>query len=245
MASFIRKLLGGNTTLGVSRSLLYNCKNHASHEDWFTHSKGMIGTDFRSRHSILMVHIWMVHRRLLRCDKSSNGLTIQECLFDELWDDTSIRIRAAGINELSINKYLTQVQGYSFKTCVELDEAMTKKSNDEKIEEIAGTIWRTVYNKRDEIDEDRVLALASYVHTEHASLLSLQDAAILDARIEFAKVPKFNPVPHSGAEKALATSIDELIGRGGEEEEWKAAVASNGRTYYFNVKTRETRWDAP
>ena len=256
MAKFLRKLLGGNTTLGVSRSLLFNCKEHAAKEEWFNVSKGWIGTDFRSRHSILMVHVWLVHRRLVQCKRpeSKRGLSIQESLFDELWDDTSVRVRAAGINELSVNKYLTQVQGYSFKTCVELDEAMERGSDTEKLEEVAGTLWRTVYNKRDEVDEERVLSLAKYVQNEHASLQALTDEAVLEARVQFSPVPHFDPptkaqLLHGGGAveppRPLASSIDELIAKGGGPEEWQVARAANGRQYYFNVKTRDTRWEAP
>ena len=262
MASLLRRLLGGNTTLGLSRSLLFNCKNQAGHDDWFHAAKGMVGTDFRARHSILMVHVWLIHRRLLQCGKSASAgapssssssssgsgksLSIQESLFDELWDDTSVRIRAAGINELSVNKYLTQVQGYSFKTCVELDEALSKKSGDEKREEIAGTLWRSVYNKRDEIDEARVLTLADYVYGEHASLLELPDAAVLEGRVAFSPVPVFPMVDSTATKTArpLASSIDELINKPGDED-WREARAANGRRYWFNVKTRETRWEEP
>jgi cytochrome b pre-mRNA-processing protein 3 len=250
MTAFLKRLGlglgGGNTTLGVSRSLLFNCKNQASHEDWFAVNKGWVGTDFRSRHSILLVHIWLIHKRLLLCgDKSSKkqGLAIQESMFDELWDDTSNRIREAGINELSINKYLTQVQGYSFKACVELDEALTKPSRDEKVEEIAGVVWRSVYNKRDEVDEDRVLALANYVESEHTSLQNVSDNAMLEGRVAFSSVPVFQSKPTRKPQETA--SIEDLLASAKEKDEWKRATAATGRTYYFNVKTRETRWDLP
>ena len=55
-----------------------------------------------------MVHVWMLHRRLLV--EGSKGTTLQECMFDELWDDTSIRIRNAGIREIMVNKRLGEVQ---------------------------------------------------------------------------------------------------------------------------------------
>lgn len=39
--------------------------------------------DFKSRHTMILLHIWMVHRRLLL--ESKRGLKVQECLFDEFW----------------------------------------------------------------------------------------------------------------------------------------------------------------
>lgn len=156
MTSFLRKLFAGSSsTLGVSRSLLFNCKSHASSEQWFT--RGLVSSDFRSKHSMLVLHVWMIHKRLLGV-RGKAGLRTQESLFDELWDDTGMRIRQMGIPELSVNKYLEEVQGYSFKTCVELDEACSsKKREEEQKEELAGALWRSVYNKRDEIDEATVL----------------------------------------------------------------------------------------
>ena len=29
------------------------------------------------------------------------------------------------------------------------------------------------------------------------------------------------------------------------ESEWREALANTGKTYFWNVRTRETRWDAP
>ena len=63
--------------------------------------EGMIGTDFRSKQILLMVHVWMMHKRLIV--EGKDGLLVQEALFDEVWEDTSNRIRGQGINELSVS----------------------------------------------------------------------------------------------------------------------------------------------
>jgi hypothetical protein len=49
---------------------------------------------------LLVLHVWMIHKRLLKEGKP--GLLVQEALFDELWDNTSNRIRGQGVNELSV-----------------------------------------------------------------------------------------------------------------------------------------------
>lgn len=118
----------------------------------------MVSNDFRSKQIMLMVHIWMMHKKLIT--EGDDAQLVQECLFDELWEDTSNRIRGAGINELSVrlhthskcctflkvlnrsivlncmtvppqvNKYLKEVQNYSFRVCLELDHvlSLTKKT---------------------------------------------------------------------------------------------------------------------
>lgn len=49
---------------------------------------------------LLVLHVWMVHKRLL--PEGKPGLLIQEALFDELWEDTCNRIRGQGVVELSV-----------------------------------------------------------------------------------------------------------------------------------------------
>ena len=171
----------GKNTLGVARSLFFNCKNQADQPAWF--SRGKIGTDFRSKQTLIMMHVWMIHRRLLM--EGSAGNTLQECMFDELWDDTSIRIRNVGIHEISVNKRLSEVQGYSFRTCMELDHCMTLPSEDEKLEEIAGVVWRSAFMRNNDINPDHVIEMAKHIQTEHYSLLEIPSEAVMEGRIEF------------------------------------------------------------
>lgn len=73
----------------------------APSDDSITKIDGLLGTDFRSKHMMLVVHVWMVHKRLL--SEGKQGLLVQEALFDELWEDTCNRIRGQGIVELSVS----------------------------------------------------------------------------------------------------------------------------------------------
>ena len=125
VSSIFSRLFKNNNVVTISsaRSLFFNAKSRAEDLRW--QSLGLVGSDFRSKQILLMVHVWIIHRRLV-ADGKKDSLLIQECMFDELWEDTSNRIRSHGINELSINKYLKEVQGYSFSTCVALDEGISK-----------------------------------------------------------------------------------------------------------------------
>jgi Ubiquinol-cytochrome C chaperone len=88
---------------------------------------------------------------------------IQECLFDELWEDTTSRLRHTGVKEMMLNKFLSETQGYSFKFCVELDNALKLETEDKILDEFGGTLWRNLYAKRDEIEVDHVLELTRYL----------------------------------------------------------------------------------
>ena len=119
---------------------------------------GRIGTEFRSKHTVLMTHTWLIHKRLLK--EGKEGQKTQECMFDELWEDTNARLRAIGISEISINKHLGEVQSFSFKFCCELDEAVSKPTEAEIVDDLGGAIWRNVYIANEEMDENHVLEYA-------------------------------------------------------------------------------------
>jgi hypothetical protein len=108
-----------------------------------------------------MTHTWLIHKRLLK--EGKEGQTTQECMFDELWEDTCARLRAIGISEISINKHLGEVQSFSFKYCCELDEAVSKTTEAEIIDELGGAIWRNVYIAKEDMDENHVLDFARCV----------------------------------------------------------------------------------
>ena len=243
----------GKNTLGVARSLFFNCKNQAEQPAWF--SRGKVGTDFRSKQTLIMIHAWMIHQRLLV--EGSGGSSLQECMFDELWDDTSIRIRNVGIHEISVNKRLSEVQGYSFRTCMELDHCMTLPSEDEKLEEIAGVVWRSVFLRNNDIAPDHVLELAEHIKSEHYSLLDIPSEAVMEGRIEFGSLKDLwgGSKGEGGSKKTMkggryvSSGTDDASGveQEGEEHEdvWLTNLTSRGKPYYYNKKTRETTWTLP
>lgn len=102
----------------------------------------------------------MVNSRLV--SEGKRGLQTQECLFDEFWDETTKRIRAVGIHEMSVNKRLLEVQKYSWQVCTELDAtiAATKQTDVEKLDNIGGIVWRNLYNGNDSIEDTHVLKVA-------------------------------------------------------------------------------------
>ncbi len=247
--SFMRMFGKGKNTLAVARSLFFNSKNHSELPHWY--NVGKIPNDFRSKQTLIMVHVWMLHRRLLV--EGSRGTTLQECMFDELWDDTSIRIRNAGIGEMMVNKRLSEVQSYSFRACMELDQAMTNSTEDEKLEEIAGSLWRGVYQRNNDIEPDHVLEMAAHIKSEAYSMLEIDSTAFLEGRIAFNSIDHLW-LPEKDKNKKEMKGGKYVSTTGGAEQTeaepnaagvWRTNLSSNGTIYYYNTKTRETSWQKP
>lgn len=82
---------------------------------------GRIPRNFRSRHAMVTMHLWFLHKRLIASNTRGSGslssdqaLQVQEELFEIFWNDTLCRIRAEGVREMAVNKSLLKVQQYSF-----------------------------------------------------------------------------------------------------------------------------------
>lgn len=138
--------------------------NHHCYESCLWITDGKIGDEFISKHTLLITHAWIIHKRLLI--EGAEGLRTQEAMFDELWEDTCARLRAIGINELSINKHLGEVQTHSFNFCMELDEALKKETESETLDDMGGALWRNAYSSREDLEEDHIMEFAKWVLRE-------------------------------------------------------------------------------
>ena len=49
------------------------------------------------------------------------------------------------MNELSVNSYVKEVQAYSFGACVSYDAAWEIEDEEERVDELAGALYRYVY----------------------------------------------------------------------------------------------------
>lgn len=83
---------------------------------WF--GPGRIPRTFRSRHALITMHLWFLHKRLIAASDNRMdpdvALKVQEELFEIFWNDTLCRIRKEGVREMQVNKSLLQVQQYTF-----------------------------------------------------------------------------------------------------------------------------------
>lgn len=148
---------------------------------------------------------------------------------------------------------------------------MAAPSEDEKLEEIGGALWRGVFQRNNDIEPDHVLEMADYVKSEANSFLELPSIAFLEGRIAFSSVDqlwagngglqkvvkggKYVHVGRSSSSNRSGAAGEEKDGgvldephaspAGGQEPIWRSNLASNGTVYYYNTHTRETTWEKP
>lgn len=106
-----------STAIRQSQTMFRTCLQRSGHPA-FVRYLGLT-EDFVPLHQILLLHVWIVNRRLL--GEGKTGKLVQETFFDTLWENTERRLRAIGIHEISINKQLTEVQKWSFGALVAYD----------------------------------------------------------------------------------------------------------------------------
>lgn len=238
-SSMFSNLFGGSQSIAEARKIFRSCQLQSGIKKWYI--DGLVARDFRGQHSLLVTHVWIVHKKLLM--HGQPGRDTQEALFDVFWEDTLDRIKSAGVHELSVNKRLSEVQGFSFKQCVEFDNALTKPTEDEIIDDLAGALWRATYNRKElATDQEHVLEFARYVRDVQLNILEQPIEAIRDGVIHWGDIPwqlngKFRKDKHAALSGKRTQEIT--------EQEWHLAVDRDGRDYYWNTKTNEVCWKKP
>ena len=115
---------------------------------------GRISRDFRNRHALLTMHIWFLHKRLIS-DKidEETALSIQEEMFNILWEDTTCRIRQAGVKEMLVNKNLLQVQQYTFLHLTNYDHIYTELLDKpaERLKELRKLVWQHIFVRDEDV----------------------------------------------------------------------------------------------
>jgi hypothetical protein len=174
-------------------------------------------------------------------------LLVQEELFDILWNDTRARIRAEGVNELTVNKHLKDAQQLTFLHCAHYDHAFQEYAKDPKrrVEELAAAIWAHVLNRDEECYNDQLRRMAAYVEYQFMNIvLGLPDDYFWEGRIPWGDVPDF-----TGMEDNSGKKLEEVTEnpKGFEElpKPWVKTLTDAGDPYYWNTDTNETRWKKP
>ena len=130
--------------VGVSSEALYRSIEEQATQDIWWRALG-IPKNWITEHSLIALHVWIFHNRFkidFNVSGDFNGRRMQEQLFERFWEDTTFRIRNAGIAEISVNKQLENVQKITFDDMFGYDAAI--RIVDDENMELAAAIWKYV-----------------------------------------------------------------------------------------------------
>ena len=213
-----------------AQAIYRSCYQHADHPA-LRRSLGLPDDAFASRHQLILIHVWIVNKRLLLEGKP--GKKLQAELFDTLWENSERRIRNAGIPEMSVSKNMAEIQKISFGAMVSYDIGL-KKSDDGDFE-LGSAVWRNLFASKEDVPEDRVYKVARWMRSEVKRVLEMPYSQIEEGQLDWT-MPE-------GIE--ITEDDRRLMVEKGMEGEWRTAMAVDGKVYWWNTKTRESRWDRP
>ena len=249
MKDMVRRMnpLAQSRNIKMGERLFRAAQSRSNDLHWYV--DGRVSTAFRARHAMLTLHVWFLHKRLIKED----SLWLQEELFDILWNDTKSRIRAVdGIHELTVNKHLKDVQQVTFQHCTHLDHATSfPLGTSERFEEISAAIWLHILFKRDESTEDPRITeqvlhrMAAYIEYQYDNIVhQLPKDYFMEGRIAWGELPDYSEILLQGKQvdswQYDGPSSDLTI-----PPQWKQALTDAGDAYYWNMETNEVQWEVP
>jgi cytochrome b pre-mRNA-processing protein 3 len=209
---------------------------------------GRIGRDFRPRHAMLTMHVWFLHKRLLADTyDTETALSIDEEFFTIFWDDTTSRIRKAGVTEMAVNKMLMQVQQYTFLHLTHYDHIYSQflDKPEERLIELRKLVAHHIFVRDPKYEQstDHLDRIAWYIDMNYRNIMLVwPDAYYREARVQWVDCPDFTNIrdEHGRILPNIPVDPEDLL-----PEPWLRNITRRGDEYYWNPITRESRWIRP
>ena len=137
-----------------------------------------IERSFRGEHSALVLHVWLVLRRLR--EEGESGKALAQVLYDTFQDDVEHRVHAEGVR-VRVNKWLNELEQGFYGSALAYDNALTGGSGD-----FAKVLHRNVFHGEGVAGEDaRAKNLERYVRRELGCLAATDGKAVREGRVRF------------------------------------------------------------
>ena len=146
----------------------------------FTSAFG-IERSFRGEHSALVLHVWLVLRRLR--EEGESGKALAQVLYDTFQDDVEHRVHAEGVR-VRVNKWLNELEQGFYGSALAYDNALTGGSGD-----LAKVLHRNVFHGEGDAETlGRAKKLERYVRRELGCLAATNGKAVREGRVRFSGV---------------------------------------------------------
>lgn len=207
---------------------------------------GRISRDFRPRHAMLTMHLWLLQKRLIS-DKVDNhsSLLVQEELFEIFWDDVQKRIREQGLAEMTVSKHLNDVQQYTFTHLTHYDHAFNEYENDPKkrLEELCGLVWMHVMLQEEKFCSEQVERIAIYIDIQYHNIMyELPEEYWREGRFAWVDLPDFSRMHGNNGHLLPERRVnpEDVLPKG-----WNKALTNSGEPYYWNPDLDKAQWERP
>uniref|UniRef100_M4C103 WW domain-containing protein n=1 Tax=Hyaloperonospora arabidopsidis (strain Emoy2) TaxID=559515 RepID=M4C103_HYAAE len=215
-----------------STAVFQSCMNCTARPEYYK-ALGM-PCSFRSQQALLMVHVWLVHRRL--AVEGEQGKVMQELMFDRLWEETVVRIRYYGISELAVNKHLAEVQQVCFNACIAYDKGLKNGPN------VLQSAVAQHLLENETAEGLRIASImATYMKQELKNLEKVDAKYIMEGTVPWSSLP----ATHATAIDKPDPDDDDVVLIGQRFGNWRSALDNRGKLYYWNLTTRYSVWDRP
>jgi cytochrome b pre-mRNA-processing protein 3 len=225
---------------------IHHATSTTTNRRWY--GPGRIERDFRPRHAMLTLHLWLVHKRLLadQYDKNS-ALAVDEELFCCFWDNTSNRLRQSGVHELAVNKMLKQVQQYTFMHLTHYDHTYTDYLDRpyDRLQELRKLVWMHIFVRQPSMEKayDHLDRIAWYIDANYRNIMhEWPDEYYRESRVKWVDLPDFTNLKDADGVILPDAPVhpDDVA-----PAPWIVNVTSRGVRYYWNTETRESSWVKP
>ena len=139
-----------------------------------------IERSFRGEHSALVLHVWLVLRRLR--EEGESGKALAQTLYDTFQDDVEHRVHAEGVR-VRVNKWLNELEQGFYGSALAYDNALTGGQGD-----LAKVLHRNVFHGEDDALNARAKRLERYVRRELGCLAATDGKAVREGRVRFSGV---------------------------------------------------------
>ena len=139
-----------------------------------------IERSFRGEHSALVLHVWLVLRRLR--EEGESGKALAQVLYDTFQDDVEHRVHAEGVR-VRVNKWLNELEQGFYGSALAYDNALTGGSGD-----LAKVLHRNVFHGEGDVGGGRAKKLERYIRRELGCLAATDGKAVREGRLRFSGV---------------------------------------------------------